>query len=170
MVEFPDLPWRSLQLQLLKNIWKDWSFSTLSKADKLMTARCTWWLKHLGNLMCHIIDALLPIHCSLWFPPCFSSFYPRTRETSFVTLQPGCSLTLTLIRCTPSHWSCSKRTSSWAGWDLTLFLNCKHWALELDGKEAWAGGQDVLRHSSWKRALRLFSSTHPPPPPTHRVP
>ena len=170
MVEFPDLPWRSLQLKLLKNIWKDWSSSILSKADKLMTARCTWWLKHLGNLMCHIIDTLLPIHCSLWFPPCFSSFYPRTRGTSFVTLQPGCSLTLTLIRCIPSHWSCSKRMSSWAGWDLTLFLNCKHWVLEPDGKEAWAGGQDVLRHSSWKRALRPFSGTHPPPLPTHRVP
>lgn len=122
--------------------------------------------------MCRIIDALLPIHCSLWFPPCFSSFYSRTKRNFLRDPPAGVQFNFDLIRCTPSHWSCSKRTSSWAGWDLTLFLNCKHWALKSDGKEAWAGGRmfsDILHE---KRALRLFSSTHPPQPPhtgCHRI-
>lgn len=49
--------------------------------------------------------------------------YQLTRGISFTILLLACSFILTLIRCILLPWTWSKRTNSWARWDLPLFLH-----------------------------------------------
>lgn len=105
--------------------------------------------------------------------------YQLTRGISFTILLLACSFILTLIRCILLPWTWSKRTNSWARWDLPLFLHL--WRKKCFGgttftvspwlncrPSSWPwpprSGHKGKGHS-WEDALSVTEAVRPQTPP-----